>query len=63
MIRRRSLAARVEDFQVTVPAGSTQVTVSPEFVRSLDDGVHAFEVLAIDASGNKTITEGSFRID
>jgi len=29
-------------------------------VESLARGAHAFEVLAIDVSGNQTITEGSF---
>jgi hypothetical protein len=51
-------------FQVTVPAAdppqSQSVTVSPEFVASLEEGEHEFEVLAIDASGNQTITETSF---
>jgi hypothetical protein len=47
-------------FQVTVPADVFRVTVSPEFVRTLGSGVHAFEVLAIEAGGNQTITEGSF---
>lgn len=50
----------VESFQVTVPAGVRAVTVPPEFVASLAPGPHAFEVLAIEASGNQTITEGSF---
>lgn len=50
----------VETFQVTVPGTTTQVTVSPEFVQSLSSGQHDFEVLAIEASGNQTITEGSF---
>jgi hypothetical protein len=47
-------------FQVTVPATTTRVTVSPEFVESLSSGEHAFEVLAIEAGGNQTITEGVF---
>lgn len=50
----------VEEFQVTLPASATSVTVPEEFARSLEPGVHLFEVLAIDASGNQTITEGSF---
>ncbi len=50
----------VDSFQVTLPASSTSVTVPPEFVASLDAGQHGFEVLAIDASGNQTIAEGSF---
>jgi hypothetical protein len=47
-------------FQVTVPASITSVTVSPEFVASLASGEQLFEVLAIEAGGNQTITEGSF---
>lgn len=50
----------VDSFQVTVSADTTSVTVPPEFVAELDPGLHAFEVLAIDASGNQSITEGSF---
>jgi hypothetical protein len=37
----------------------TSVKVPPEFFL-LADTLHKFEVLAIDASGNQTITEGSF---
>lgn len=48
----------VEAFQVTVPADVFSVTVSPEFVASLDPGKHEFEVLAIAESGNQAITEG-----
>ena len=36
------------------------LTVSPEFIESLDSGEHTFEVLAIEKGGNQTITEGSF---
>jgi hypothetical protein len=50
----------VGSFQVTLPPGSTRVTLPPEFVASLGTGTHDFEVLAIDASGNQTIAEGSF---
>ncbi|HSB62045.1 MAG TPA: hypothetical protein VLI67_10015 [Vicinamibacteria bacterium] len=50
----------VGTFQVTVPATTTSVTVTPEFVGSLPSGTHAFEVLAIEASGNQSISEGSF---
>jgi len=53
----------VEDFQVTLPASSREVTVPEEFVESLARGEHPFEVLAIDVSGNQTITEGFFEID
>jgi hypothetical protein len=62
----------VGTFQVTVPADvlctvvtvppslSMCVTVTPEFVQSLAGGQQPFEVLAIEAGGNQTITEGSF---
>jgi hypothetical protein len=53
----------VGDFQVTVPAtgaNSQSVTVSPEYVASLASGEQPFEVLAIEAGGNQTITEGTF---
>lgn len=53
----------VDTFQVTLPASSTKVTVPREFVKSLEPGEHQFEVLAIDVSGNQTITEGSFVIE
>lgn len=52
----------VEDFQVTLPDTTTSVTVPPEYVASLGPGEHAFEVLAIEAGGNQTITEGSFTL-
>ncbi|GAB3380306.1 hypothetical protein [Lysobacter fragariae] len=52
----------VDPFQVTLPDTATQVTLPREFVASLAKGAHPFEVLAIDASGNQTITEGSFVI-
>lgn len=47
-------------FLVTVPSTTLSVTVSPEFVASLASGVQPYEVLAIDASGNQTLTEGTF---
>jgi len=50
----------VDPFQVTLPASSTEVTLPREFVESLSPGEHAFEVLAIDRSGNQSITEGTF---
>jgi hypothetical protein len=53
----------VEQFQVTVPGSATEVTVPPEFVASLGAGEHPFEVLAIDASRNQTITEGLFTLE
>ena len=52
-----------EPFQVTMPATSTEVTLPIEFVRSLKSGAHPFEVLAIEAGGNQSITEGSFQTD
>ncbi len=50
----------VESFQVTLPPSATRVTVPPEFVAALAPGSHAFEVLAIEQSGNQTLTEGTF---
>lgn len=50
-------------FQVTLPATATEVTLPAEFVDSLGSGEHAFEVLAIEASGNQSITEGTFALD
>ena len=50
----------VDAFQVTLPATSTSVTLPPEFVATLGAGEHQFEVLAIEAGGNQTITEASF---
>ena len=47
-------------FQVTVPATTTSVTVPPEFVASLASGVQPYEVLAIEARANQTLTEGTF---
>jgi len=52
----------VDPFQVTLPATATEVTLPREFVQSLAPGSHGFEVLAIDASANQTITGGSFEI-
>lgn len=52
----------VGEFQVTLPGTATGVTVPPEYVASLGSGEHAFEVLAIEAGGNQTITEGFFTI-
>jgi hypothetical protein len=50
----------VGSFQVTVPENVTSVTVPEQFYQSLEPGVHDFEVLAIDVSGNQTIREGAF---
>jgi hypothetical protein len=50
----------VDPFQVTLPGSARMVTLPPEFVASLAAGSHDFEVLAIEASGNQTITSGTF---
>jgi hypothetical protein len=54
----------VGSFQVTLPAtdppAPMSLTVPPEFVASLKPGEHDFEVLAIEAGGNQTITSDSF---
>ena len=47
-------------FLVTLPATATSVTVPPEFVASLTPGVQPYEVLAIEANNNQTLTEGTF---
>jgi hypothetical protein len=53
----------VGSFQVTMPASATAVELPEEFVLSLGRGEHAFEVLAIESSGNQSITEGTFELD
>ena len=53
----------VESFQVTVPASENKITLPRECVRTLEQGEHEFEVLAIDQSGNQTITSDSFEIE
>jgi hypothetical protein len=50
----------VHSFQVTLPPSATSVTLPPEFVASLPAGQHEFEVLAIEKSGNQTLTQGVF---
>lgn len=52
----------VDPLQVTLPATASTLTLPAEFVSALGSGLHLFEVLAIEASGNQTITEGSFTI-
>jgi hypothetical protein len=49
-----------EDFQITVPPSVHSITVPHEYVATLAPGPHPFEVLAIEASANQTLTEGSF---
>ncbi len=46
------------DEDVDVPASVTSVTVPPEFLEP--DTEYDFEVLAIEESGNQTISESSF---
>ena len=53
--KRKSTVA----FQVTLPPTVTRVTVPAEFIQARKE--YKFEVLAIDKSGNQTITEGSFK--
>lgn len=48
--------------QINVPANVTSVTLPPEFVGGLPAGEQEFEVLAIEQSGNQTITEGTFTV-
>ncbi len=43
---------------INLPASATSLTVPPEFL--LPNTLYDFEVLAIEASGNSTITEGEF---
>ncbi len=50
----------VEEFQVTVPASVLSLTVPAEYVATLVAGSHQFEVLAIEANSNQTLTEGYF---
>lgn len=52
----------VGSFQVTLPASATSVALPPEYYETLEPGEHDFEVLAIDESGNQTITEGTFEV-
>ncbi len=48
----------VGSFQVTLPGSATSIVIPPEFFASLKRGSHGFEVLAIDANGNQTISSG-----
>ncbi len=49
---------RLEVFQVNLPRGATSVTVPPEFMRP--GTAYKFEVLAVERSGNQTISEREF---
>lgn len=46
-------------FSITLPATATFVTIPPEFIKPKTE--YKFEVLAIEQSGNQTITESSFK--
>jgi len=48
-------------FSVDLPASASQVTVSPEFIEP--GTAYKFEVLAIEAGGNQTISESFFCTD
>jgi hypothetical protein len=48
-------------FRADLPASATSITIPPEF---LEPGTeYSFEVLAIEVSGNQTITESSFETE
>lgn len=47
-------------FSVNLPASVTRVTISPEFI--VPNGDFKFEVLAIEAGGNQTISERTFTV-
>ena len=47
------------EFSVFLPPTATQVSVSPQFLQG--NAQYGIEVLAIDAGGNQTIAEGSFK--
>ncbi|MCI0657052.1 MAG: hypothetical protein L0170_08270 [Acidobacteria bacterium] len=46
-------------FSMTIPASTTQVTLPAELIQA--NGEYKFEVLAIEAGGNQTITESTFK--
>jgi hypothetical protein len=48
-------------FQVDLPGDVTEVTVPVEFLE--EEAEYSFEILAIEASGNQTITESCFVTD
>ena len=51
----------VKSFDIFLPADVTHVTVPAEFFVPDAVAMYIFEVLAIEAGGNQTITEGDFR--
>lgn len=48
----------LQRFDIKLPAHATTVSVPPEFI--VPDTEYKFEVLALEASGNQTITESTF---
>ncbi len=48
-------------FSITIPAATTQVTLPAELIQA--NAEYKFEVLAIEVSGNQTITESTFKTD
>ena len=60
LLSRMAAADVVVVGAATIRAENPSVTVPPEFVASLPTGENLFEVLAIDVSGNQSITESSF---
>jgi hypothetical protein len=53
----------VDSFQVNMPGSARRVAVPRRYFDSLEPGEHEFEVLAIEAGGNQTITSGFFEIE
>lgn len=53
----------VDSLAVTLDADARSFEIPEELLAGLEPGEVEFEVLAIDASGNQTITEGSFDWD
>lgn len=48
-------------FSVDLPASANSVTISPEFLES--DTEYLIEIQALEASGNQTISELTFRVN
>lgn len=46
-------------FSIDLPGTATSIAIPPEFFAQRDT-LHKFEILAVEASGNQTITEGEF---
>lgn len=58
IVENESTEDPTEEFTIKVPAGVTSVTLPPEFI--IPDSEYKFEILAIEESGNQTITESFF---